>query len=151
MSSLTKRNIKGSNCNELLPNDDGSLNVKAEIVDSITANKETINEFGESLLLASGGNAIIATYIVPLSRTFYLQFVCFSGQNIATYEVLIDGVVIDRKRTWFNGNLADQFDFESYGNQGFKVEAASVIELKVHNFRPDAADFEGKIFGILQG
>lgn len=151
MSGLTKRNIKGSNCNELLPNDDGSLNVKAEIVDSVSANKETVNEFGQVLLLASGANDIIATYNVPLTKVFYLQAVAFGGENIATYEVLVDGVVIDRKRTWYNGNLSDQFDFESYGSQGLKLNAGQVVELQVFNFQPDVADFEGKILGILQG
>lgn len=151
MSGLTKRNIKGSNCNEVLPNDDGSINVKAEIVDSISVNKETTNVFGQSLLLASGADDIIVSYIVPLAKTFFLQAVEYGGQNIATYEVLVDGIVVARKRTWFNGTLSDAFDFESYGNQGLELSAGQEIELKVYNFRPDAADFEGRIFGILQG
>lgn len=151
MSGLSKRNIKGSNCNEMLPNDDGSINAKVEIVDSISVNKEALNVFGEVLLLASGASDMLVTYIVPLGKILFLQLVEFGGQNIATYTVLVDGTVIARRRTWFNGNLSDDFDFESYGNGGLKLEASQTVELQVENFRPDVADFEGRIFGTLQG
>lgn len=150
MSGLGNKQVKGSNCNEILPNEDGSLNVKAEIVDSLNNSVEVISHFDEAVGVASGATETIIEYTVPTNKKFYLQRIEYSGQNIATYEAYGDGNLIGRERTWFGGNINDMMEFSSDPKTGILFVAGSVVSLRVINFRPYVATFEGRIQGILQ-
>lgn len=69
----------------------------------------------------------------------------FSGQNIGTYEVIINSLVEGRRRTWFGGNLSGEFFYDS-----LTVTTGLVIELKVEHNRPMTGDFEGRILGFIE-
>lgn len=152
MSGFTKNNVKGSNCNEMLPNDDGSLNVNAVIVDEHEGGKqkEVKSVFGEVSSVAVGATVDVVTFIIPIGWEFFLQRVEYSGNNIGTFELYVDGGIIGRERTWFNGPLSDAFEFSSDLKSGLQLNAGQQLTMKVNNFRPSLGDFEGRIHGVLQ-
>lgn len=120
-------------------NADGSINV----VVSGTA-KELISLYLEVTGIVSGITTLVASY-TAIANT-YLQKVEFSGTNIAEYELVIDGVTQDKKRTYFGNSLNGNFDF----GQGLEVPSGDIIGVYVVHTRPDAGDFNARI-QILQG
>jgi len=150
MSSFSKKRLTGSNMNEMLPNTDGSINVVVT-EGGVTVPTEIQSYFNEALAVASGATQNIISFTVPPTKEFFLQRIEFGGQNVAEYEALLDGSIINRKRTWFNGNLSDQFEFATDSKDGLKLIAGQVLEVRVSNFRPDPANFEARIHGILKG
>lgn len=95
--------------------------------------------------VASGSSQNIVTYTVPAGKKFFLSIVEFGGQNIANFEFLLDNVIEAKKRTWFNGPFFGEFFFNN-----LELSAGQKIDLKVENFRPTVADFEGRILGSEQ-
>lgn len=122
-------------------NPDGSINV---VVDTAGATKELLSEYSEVLGVVSGITTLIGSY-TAIANT-YLQKIEFSGTNIAEYELVIDGVTEDKKRTYFGNSLNGSFDF----NDGWEIPAGQVIEIYVVHNRPSTGDFNARI-QILQG
>ena len=104
----------------------------------------TKNVFGEQTSVASSSSVNIVSYTVPAGKTANLLLAEFSGNNIATYEVLLNSVVIARKRTWFNGPMHGEFLF-LIGNDGTDLSAGDNLIIKVYNFRPTVGTFEGRL------
>ena len=109
---------------------------------SITQAPITINVFNDINALASGATNAIVTYTVPSGKTFALELVEFSGENIANYRIYIDSTKVAERRTWFGGDLSGEFIF-----RGYRVQQDKVITLEVNNFRSTTGDFEGRIVG----
>jgi len=103
-----------------------------------------VNIFNAISSVASGATNDIVTYTVPVGKTFALELVEFSGENIANYIIYVDTDIVAYRRTWFGGSISGEFTFE-----GYRIAAGKVITLKVNNFRPSSADFEGRILGGL--
>ena len=108
-----------------------------------------INVYNEISSVAIGSTQTIISYTVPPGRTLFVRRIEFSGKNVATYHVTVDTVNIATKRTWFNGNLSDEFNFNFNGEANLTVIENSVLSLTVENFRPMTSDFEGRIQGVL--
>lgn len=105
--------------------------------------------FNQVLAVAAGGVATILTYTVPASQTLYINDMTFGGQNIATYQIMVDAVVLMVRRTWFSGGLSVS---QSFGvPQGLAIQSGSVLTISVNNFRPTSSDFEASAFGVLFG
>lgn len=114
-------------------------------VPKASTSKPRTNVFGEVSAVASGATVSVVTHTVPVGKTFLLELVEFSGENIADYELFVDGVKQAKKRTYFSGALSGEFFFGA-----LTVTSGKVIDLKVENFRPSSADFEGRILGVTQ-
>lgn len=150
MSGFSKKQLTGSNNNEVLPNTDGSINVViTEGGNQVPTEIQSF--FGDVSAVPSGATVNILTFTVPVDKEFFLQRIEFGGQNIALYEAVLDGAVIDRKRTWFNGDLSSSFEFATDSKDGLKLTTGQVLAVRVQNFRPEIADFEARIHGILKG
>ena len=120
-------------------NPDGSVNV------TIVGGSETLtSQYSEVLGIVSGITTLIGSYTAVSGDK--LQKIEFSGTNIAEYELVIDGVTQDKKRTYFGNSLNGTFDF----NQGLVITAGQEIEVYVVHTRPDLGDFNVRI-QILQG
>lgn len=82
-----------------------------------------------------------------LSHTFSsslaskIYSVSASGENISLYELLIDSVLVEKKRTYFGESLNVSFDFPT----GYSVGLSSLVELKVYHTRPTTADFNATL------
>jgi len=120
-------------------NPDGSINVVIG-----NSSKELISSYSEVTGVVSGITTLIGSY-TAISNT-YLQKIEFSGTNIAEYELIIDGITQDKKRTYFGNSLNGNFDF----GQGLEVLTGDIIEIYVVHQRPNVGDFNARI-QILQG
>ncbi len=105
----------------------------------------TVNTFNEVSAVASGVLTTITTYTVPALTMSNLQKISFAGTNIAKYEVLIDGFVIDRFYTYFSGSISDYLDF---GNT--PLTAGQIVLIRVLHNRPDIGDFNARI-QVIEG
>lgn len=105
---------------------------------------DVVNTFNSVGAVAASTLTTVVSYTVPVDKVFNLQFIEFGGENIATFEVLIDGVLEGRQRTYFGGPLSGVFLFE-----GLRVASGLIITLRVEHSRPMSGEFEGRILGAL--
>ena len=129
--------------NTMKVNADGSINV---IVESQPSPNETVvSNYNEVTAVVSGATTQIVTYTVPPSTQGVLQRCPVSGENVARYDLLINGVVQDTLRTMFGGDLTQMFDFTSGNDSGLLLNAGDVVSIQVLHNRPDPASFEARI------
>jgi hypothetical protein len=127
----------------LTVNADGSINVVVENAPS--ANTTVVNTYNEVVSLAAGATILIVTYTVPMGKESVFQRASFSGENIARYDLIINGVTQDTARTNFGGDLTGEFNFETGNDSGLVLASGDTISVQVYNVRPTSADFEARI------
>lgn len=116
------------------------------IIRAIPTNAGTvISVYNEVSAVASSATVVLNTYTVPLATEAVLQRIEIGGQNIATYEVFVNAIKIDRKRTYFGSNLSTEIVFDATSSSAYTLSAGDVLQVKVTNFRPTPADFESRI------
>lgn len=101
------------------------------------------NIYAEALSVPSGSETQILSYSVPLDKVFILRRIEASGNNIATFRVKIDAVVIAKVYTYFSGPLSYVFDFSE-----FELNAGAILSVTAEHARPDAGDFSARVEGI---
>lgn len=129
--------------NTLVVNPDGSINVIVQAVPS--PNSMVVSSYGELVSLAAGATAFVASYTVPTGMQAVFQRAAFSGENIARYDLFLNGVIQDTARTNYSGDYTGQFDFTTGNDSGLILSAGQTIKVQVYNFRPSMATFEGRI------
>jgi len=102
------------------------------------------NVYNEISSIASGSLADIISYTVPAGKTLSLISVGVSGDNIAEYTVVIDGIIFDKKKTWWGSSN------EVFNIGGFDIAEGLIVKVIVNNFRPSVSNFNARIFGILK-
>lgn len=102
------------------------------------------NIYNEVLSVASGILTTITSFTA--SQSSKLKQVDVSGENIATFTVLVNGNVVSKKRTYFGGQLDNTFNF----NNGIAVSSGQQILVQVIHNRPTVANFNANI-AILEG
>lgn len=128
--------------NTLKVNNDGSINVIVESVPN--PNSTVVNTYNE-LNLAGGNTAFIVSYTVPVGMQAIFQRAQFSGENIARYDLFLNGTIQATARTNYAGDYTGEFNFTSGNDSGMVFSAGQTIQVQVYNFRPSAASFEGRI------
>jgi len=108
----------------------------------------TVSTFGQVSALASGSETVVASYTVPIGKTFFLQHCEVSGENIAKYSVFVDGIRQSVKRTYWGGSFNEEFLFKDDLGRGVEVAATKVVEIKTIHFSPVVGDFDGRILGV---
>lgn len=108
-----------------------------------------VNTYDTVSSVASSTITTIVSYTVPSSETFKLSRVEASGNNIASYQVEIDGVVQAFKRTYWGSGFNVNFNFMTANEDGLDVGQNIVIRLRVTHERTEVGDFEGRILGSL--
>ena len=129
--------------NTMTVNADGSINVIVESVPS--PNSNVINTYNQTSNVASGATVQIVSYTVPVGYQAVFQRAAFSGENVARYDLLINGTTQDTARTMFGGDLTGEFNFETGNDSGLIVPAGQAIVVQVYNIRPTSATFEARI------
>ena len=132
--------IRDSDGDELQINPDGSINV----VFSATAGQVLSSQYNEVTGVATGVTTLVNSYLA--STGDLLQKIEFSGTNIAEYELVIDGLTQDKKRTYFGNSLNGKFDF----NNGLEILVGQLVEIYVVHNRSSTGDFNARI-QILEG
>jgi hypothetical protein len=143
--SIGEVEIKGSPSGVLLDvNSDGSINVN--VVNSTPTSTPGVSVFYQEVSsVASGATTPIITF-TTLSPGFRMFKIDVSGDNFATYTVLLNGVTIFTKRTWY-GEFNETFSFEDFTN-GLKLNTGDVVVVNVLHNRPFTGNFEATIMGI---
>ena len=138
--------VKGTNGNFIEPNSDGSINV---IVESSSATSTPVNTYNQIVAVPSGATTQLVSYTVPVGNTAVLQRSVVSGENIARYDLLINGTIQDTVRTMFGANLTERFDFTGSGPGGLELNAGDIVTVQVLHNRPTAGDFNARIQVLL--
>jgi len=113
---------------------------------SLPSDGETlVNSYDEISSLVKDTTMTIVSYVAPIGKTSYLQFVEAGGANIATFQVEIQGNIEAKKRTYFSGPLSTEFQFYSTAEAGIELNAGDVVRVRVEHGRPMVADFEARI------
>jgi len=103
-------------------------------------------EYDEALSVGAGIETTIYTKTLAVDEGIYLRHVTAGGENIGRFQVLIDGVPIKTKRTWWT-----RFDTDMWfntANGGILYQDEETIEVKVKNEGAEPADFESS-FGYV--
>ena len=111
----------------------------------------TTNTFAAVSSVAAGSETLIGGYTVPAGKTFALERVHFSGDNIAKYSVYVDAIKVATARTMFGGDLTGEINLSASLSLGQPVASGAVITVKVIHNRPLAGNFEAVIIGGLVG
>lgn len=101
--------------------------------------------FSEVFAVATSATTTILTYTVPSGQDNYVLSLEMSGTNIATYDILIDGVQFARTRTYFSGPFTQEIRIGSTLIDGYKIITGQVVVINVTNFRPNPGDFEARL------
>lgn len=120
-------------------NGDGSINVN--IVSGSPTSSNAVSTFDTAPSVASGVETTIVTYTVPSGKTGKLNRTEFGGENIAVFNLYLNGDLIHRRRTFFGDGLSEDMNFEG----GIDLDDGDVLVLKVLHNRPDSGDFEARI------
>lgn len=134
--------IRNTNNNdELLINHDGSIDVN--ILASTTHSVKSL--FNSISSVSSGNLTTILSYTVPFGITDYLSKIEASGDNIATFEVSINGVLNARQRTYFGADLNTHFSYSVDTLLGYTLNSGDIVTVNVIHDRPDLGNFEARI------
>lgn len=100
-----------------------------------------LSSYQERTSVAMGVTVNVISHTFSLTNDSKIRAISVSGTNIATYEMFIDSVLIEKKRTYFGSSLDAVFDF----SQGYRVPIGATLEIKAHHFRPSSADFNATL------
>lgn len=128
----------GDGTNTLAVNPDGSINV----VTSAIAARISKSVFSESLNVPSSVETTIVNFVAASGVNTYLTKLVASGQNIAEYAVKVNGVVIDKKRTYYTGGFNVDFDF---GMNGLQLSSGDLVSITVKHSSSGVGNFNGRI------
>jgi hypothetical protein len=132
----------GDGTNRLHINADGSINVDIGGSPTVQTVKSFYNEISS---VASGVQTLIVSYTVPVGKTAQLQWIDTSGDNVARYDVYLNGAPFDTQRTFFGGDFNALFEYITGNTSGLTFVAGDVIAVKVLHTRPYVGKFEGRI------
>lgn len=136
--------IQDDDGDELEINPDGSLNVN--VVNAVTNNSNQRNTYAQASSVASGIETTVVTYVVPMGIVAgFLQRISVSGENVARYQVFINGVVTDTRRTYYGSDLSQYFEYATAQTDGAKLLPGDTVTVKVLHNRIYVADFQGRI------
>jgi hypothetical protein len=128
-----------------------SANARISAIDSENlAPKQTVeagtvtNIYNEVLAVASGVLTTITSFTA--SQTTRLKQVDVSGENVASYEVLVNGNIVSKKRTYFGGMLNDTFFFD----KGINFTSGQQVLVRVIHNRPTTSNFNANLI-IIEG
>lgn len=98
--------------------------------------------YNEVTSVATGVLTTIVSYVALGDSR--MKFVELSGTNIATYTILINSVVINKKRTYY-GLMDGRFDF----TKGYILALGDLVEIKVIHTQPSVGDFNAFILTLI--
>ncbi|NJO48135.1 MAG: hypothetical protein HC840_00305 [Leptolyngbyaceae cyanobacterium RM2_2_4] len=135
--------IQDDDGDELEVNPDGSINVN--IINS-TGSNVVKNTYAEASAVPSGVETTIVTYMVPLILTSaLLQRVSASGENVGRFQVFVNGVVVDTRRTYYGGDFNTYFEFATSSADGYSLAPGDIVLVKILHDRAFSGSFQARI------
>lgn len=138
---------------ETTPGGDKALRVQGEIsiVTDPNNNNEIVNTYTEASSVPASVLTTIGTFTAPVGKTTFLQRISAGGENIATFQVEVNGSKLEKRRTYFSGDLTTDFVFGGFSESGYPLTVGDVVTVKVIHERPFSGDFESKIQALQVG
>jgi hypothetical protein len=133
----------GDGTNELVVNADGSFNVN--VVNETPSSEKLILVYNEDPSVVTGVSSDLVTYTVPVGKKGLLIRAAVSGENIATFTILVNSIIVGTRRTYFGGDLGTEFVYGTGGSSGLELIAGDTVLIRVIHYRPATAPFEGEI------
>jgi len=133
----------GDGVETLAVNPDGSINVSINPTPS--GNYKPVSTYNEVTSVVSSSLTTVAAYTVPIGKTAALYTADVSGSSIATYTVEVNSVVVDKKYTWFGGQLSERFEFTTPNGGSIQLLAGDIVTIKITHNRPTPGNFNAKI------
>jgi hypothetical protein len=99
------------------------------------------NYYNEITSVGAGNLTTISTYTVPSGHTSSLLKYVFNGSTIATYTILFNNIVIDKKYTMWGSSFYGDFEFIN----GLPLISGDVIIVKVIHQQGALNSFNGRI------
>jgi hypothetical protein len=129
--------------NDLDVNPDGSINVK---VSSGPATTQTvISAYNEVTAVPASSLTTILTYTASAVNDTLLQRISVSGDNVAKYQILVNGTPIETKRTYFGGSFNELFEYSIGPQNGLPLGLGDVVTVTVIHTRPMVGTFESTL------
>lgn len=129
----------GDGTNELKINPDGSVNVFFLQSDPGLTVKSF---YGEITSIAAFNSATVLSYTVPVGiATATLDKIDVSGTNLATYQIEVNSIVVDKKRTYHGAALNEVFEF----NKSIPLNTGDIVRVMVEHQRPFVGDFNARL------
>lgn len=107
--------------------------------------KQLINKYNKVNNVINGITTSILTYTVPNSKRSVLEKIAVSGDNIAKYDILLNGDNLETKRTYFGSSLNADFDFTSKTSLGTVLNSGDELTVNVVHNRPYVGSFEARL------
>lgn len=104
----------------------------------------TVKNIYAATLVAGTQSGTILNYTVPNGKSALILSIEVSGENIATYDVLLNSSSFAKKRTYFSGPLNEVIHIGSTAVDAYPLVSGDNIEVNVTNFRPSSANFEAR-------
>lgn len=114
----------------------GVLDVNVVTPGTVTGTQKAI--FSQAIAVAISATATVGSYTVPTGKSAKLQKIKVGGENIATFTVYKNSILINILRT----GHTKYSHVEDYLPAGLTLAAGDLIEVKVFNYRPDVGSFE---------
>lgn len=127
-------------------NEDGSINVK----DDLASDETPVNPYDESPAVPPGVQTTVLSFTVPADKIAFLYRAESAGENIARHRVLVNGIPVATKRTYFGGDLNATFEFGSPNKRQVILQPGDLVEVTVIHDRPWNADFEARLQLLLK-
>ncbi len=102
------------------------------------------NTYNEVINVASGVLTTIASFTA--TQNTRLKQVDVSGENVAQYEVLVNGNIVSKKRTYFGSYLDTSFYFD----KGINFTSGQIVLVRVLHNRPTVGNFNANIL-VIEG
>lgn len=134
--------LDASNRFQMLQVVDGALRVQAEIVEA-GSSSTPVFQFGAVLGVVSNVLTEIMTLSVPLTKKIAIKNVSVSGDNIATYFVVVGVDTVAVKRTYFGSSLNELFEFAN----ALTLDSSQSLTVFVEHKRPSLGSFHAYIVG----
>lgn len=145
-TSIVGYDLTHSRINELIVNDDGTLNVTAYIQEGTPVPEKLVNIFNEKTLLELSED-FIGTYRTPVGKiSLLLEITCYGG-NIADFIVEYDSQIISKANTYYT-NFNTTFNFRGEGSKnsrGLVLESNKWLKIKANNWKSQGANFYCKM------
>jgi len=108
---------------------------------STGASLQLKTDYQESIGVVAGITTTVLTKTFSATKESKIYSISCSGENISVYELFINSVLIEKKRTYLGSDLNIKFDY-SYG---LKASLSALLELKIYHTRPSVADFNATL------
>lgn len=127
-------------------NPDGSINVNLDNA----FDEEIANLYSEVPAIVNGSETVLISYEVPVDKIAFLYRVEGSGENVARYQIQVNGSNIATRRTYFGADLTTEFDYTTPNKRALELQPGDIIEVKVLHNRPNPGDFEARMQLLLK-